>query len=155
VIEESASFYSVYLGQFVSVLLRGDAVQRVILGPTDVTKAGSTAAPVQALKNYLQGVNADLTVFAVDLEGCSAFERAALECVRHLHRGSVATYSEVAARIGKPQAARAVGNALSRNPAPLFIPCHRVVGASDLGGFSWGLEIKRKLLELEGARPRA
>jgi O-6-methylguanine DNA methyltransferase len=155
VIEETASFYSVYLGQFVSVFLKGDAVQRVILGPARVTRAGSAAAPVQALKNYLQGVNADLTVFAVDFEGCSAFERATLECVRHLPRGSVATYTKVAASIGKPKAARAVGNALSRNPVPLFIPCHRVVGSSGLGGFSWGLEMKRKLLELEGVCPRA
>ena len=150
-----ASFYSAYLGQIVSIIVDGETVQRVTLGPVRAAREQIAAAPVQALKNYLQGANADLTVFSVDLDGCSTFERATFECVRHLRRGSVATYSEVAAKIDNPRAARAVGNALSRNPVPLFIPCHRVVGASDLGGFSWGREMKSKLLQLEGVRTRA
>lgn len=153
--KETASFYSEYLARFVSVVLEDEAVQRVTLEPHARPSNMLSATPaVQALKNYLRGANADLSVFPVDLENRSAFERATLQCVRQIPRGSVATYSELAAKLGSPQAARAVGNALRRNPVPLFVPCHRVVGVSGLGGFSWGLDTKRKLLQLEGVRSR-
>jgi O-6-methylguanine DNA methyltransferase len=56
------------------------------------------------------------------------------------------TYGELAARIGKPKAARAVGTALGANPVPLLVPCHRVVSTTGLGGFTGGLHIKKKLL---------
>ena len=65
--------------------------------------------------------------------------------------GSHITYQELALRTGNPRAARAVGNACRRNPIPLVIPCHRVLAAgSYLGGFSQGLEVKRRLLAFEG-----
>jgi len=65
--------------------------------------------------------------------------------------GKVATYSGLAAKIGKPRAARAVGTALANNPFPIIIPCHRVVRADgSLGGFGGGLEMKRELLNREG-----
>jgi methylated-DNA-[protein]-cysteine S-methyltransferase len=63
----------------------------------------------------------------------------------------VTTYGRLAARLGAPGAARAVGNALARNPFPLIIPCHRcVLEGGQLGGFRGGLEMKRALLEMEG-----
>ena len=62
------------------------------------------------------------------------------------------TYGELAAAIGQPTACRAVANAVGKNPLLIFIPCHRVVGASGLGGFSAGLEAKRALLTLEGVQ---
>jgi O-6-methylguanine DNA methyltransferase len=65
--------------------------------------------------------------------------------------GETTTYQSLAKEIGKPKAARAVGNACGSNPFPLFIPCHRVLHTSGgLGGFSCGLEIKRRLLAFEG-----
>jgi O-6-methylguanine DNA methyltransferase len=153
--KETASFYSEYLTRFVSVVLEDEAVQRVTLEPHARPSNMLSATPaVQALEKYLRGANLDLSVFPVDLENRSAFERATLQCVRQIPRGSVATYSELATKLGSPRAARAVGNALRRNPVPLFVPCHRVVGVSGLGGFSWGLDTKRKLLQLEGARSR-
>jgi O-6-methylguanine DNA methyltransferase len=152
---ETASFYSEYLTQFVSVVLEGEAVQRVTLEPHARPSYMLTATPaVQALENYLRGANVDLSVFPVDLGNRSAFEKATLQYVRQIPRGSVATYSELAAKVGSPRAARAVGNALRRNPVPLFVPCHRVLGVSGLGGFSWGLDMKRKLLLLEGVQSR-
>ncbi len=67
--------------------------------------------------------------------------------------GSVITYSELARRCGKPSAVRSVASALGANPIPIIIPCHRVVGKNgDLGGFSAGIDVKRKLLELEGIK---
>ena len=62
------------------------------------------------------------------------------------------TYGALASRIGKPRAARAVGGALNRDPAPIIVPCHRVIGASgSLVGYAGGLERKQTLLQLEGA----
>jgi methylated-DNA-[protein]-cysteine S-methyltransferase len=66
--------------------------------------------------------------------------------------GTTRTYGELAARLGQPGAARAVGLAAGRNPLPLVIPCHRLLSAAGLGGFSAGLERKRALLALEGVQ---
>jgi methylated-DNA-[protein]-cysteine S-methyltransferase len=67
-------------------------------------------------------------------------------------RGQIATYGEIARRVGRPRAFRAVGNTMRLNPIPIVIPCHRVVGTNgDLTGFGGGLSMKRRLLELEGA----
>jgi len=63
--------------------------------------------------------------------------------------GEVRTYSDIAKAIGRPKAVRAVGQALKKNPFPIFIPCHRVVAKRGLGGFSKGVEMKKRLLELE------
>jgi methylated-DNA-[protein]-cysteine S-methyltransferase len=98
----------------------------------------------------------------VVLEGCSAWDRRVLEGVRTIPRGETASYGEVARRIGKPGAARAVGGAVGRNPVGLLIPCHRVIaGDGTLGGYggSWYgsrqelLALKERLLELEGVVP--
>ncbi len=79
------------------------------------------------------------------------FQFKVLEAVSAIPYGSTATYGELAARIGSPGAARAVGAACAANPIPLIVSCHRVVGASGLGGYAGGLELKRKLLALEAA----
>ena len=77
----------------------------------------------------------------------------ALRATRRVPFGRTATYGEVAATIGRPKAARAVGGALGSNPIPIVIPCHRVVGAGGrLTGYAGGLPRKELLLELEGAR---
>jgi methylated-DNA-[protein]-cysteine S-methyltransferase len=89
---------------------------------------------------------------AVDLAGMAPFQRQVLEELRAVPYGATATYGELAARIGKPQAARAVGGALNRNPVAIVVPCHRIVGSSgSLTGYAGGLERKRALLQLEGA----
>jgi len=66
--------------------------------------------------------------------------------------GQLETYGALAAKVGRPRAARAVGTAMNRNPIPIVLPCHRVVGADgSLTGYAGGLHVKRALLELEGA----
>lgn len=153
---ETASFYSELLARFVLVVFEDEVVQQIKLEPHfRPSNQQTTKSAVQALEQYLRGENVDLNAFPVDLENRSAFQRAVLECTRQIPRGRVVTYSELAAKLGNPRAARAVGNALRRNPVPLFVPCHRVVGVADLGGYSWGLEIKRKLLQLEGLNSRS
>jgi O-6-methylguanine DNA methyltransferase len=148
---ETASFYCGYLEGFVSVVLEEGVVQQVTLEKRDLSENLLSLVPAaEALGQYLRGANIDLSRFPVNLTRCTAFEEATLRCARRIPRGRVATYSGLAAKVGSPRAARSVGNALRRNPVPLFVPCHRVVGVSGLGGFSWGLKAKRKLLELEG-----
>lgn len=112
-----------------------------------------TAEARRQLASYLRG---ERTAFAlaVDLRHLTPFQRRVLGAARAIRRGSVATYGEVARRIGRPRSARAVGQALGSNPIPIVIPCHRVL-ASDgsLGGYSGrgGIRTKRRLLQLEGA----
>ena len=83
----------------------------------------------------------------------SEFDRRVLEKVAQIPRGKVAAYGEVARAIGKKKAARAVGNALAKNPYPIVIPCHRIVKADfSPGGYSGGADKKKKLLEKEGVK---
>ena len=66
--------------------------------------------------------------------------------------GRTSTYGTLAAKVGRPRAARAVGTVMHRNPIPIVLPCHRIVGANgSLTGYAGGLDVKRRLLELEGA----
>lgn len=88
----------------------------------------------------------------VDLGRRPQFQQTVLHELMHVPYGQLATYGGLARRIGKPSAARAVGGALNRNPVPIVVPCHRVIGAGgSLVGYAGGLERKRLLLELEGA----
>ncbi len=84
------------------------------------------------------------------LEGTS-FERKVWEVLRQIPRGEVRSYRWVAKEIGNPKASRAVGGACGSNPIPFIVPCHRVISSSGtLGGYGYGLKVKRELLKLEG-----
>jgi len=78
------------------------------------------------------------------------FEQSVLNQTKKIPRGATLRYKDISKKINKPLSYRAVGNALGKNPLPVIIPCHRVVGVDGLGGFSAGLEIKKFLLTLEG-----
>ena len=92
-------------------------------------------------------------VFEPDLAGLTEFQRRVLRATMTVPYGRVASYGRIAEMAGSPGAYRAVGQALGRNPIPVAIPCHRVVaGNGGLGGFSGGLDWKKKLLELEGVK---
>ncbi len=103
------------------------------------------------IREYLRGRRRALTV-RLDLAALPRFQKKVLLAARGILYGRTATYGEVAARAGRPHAARAVGQAMARNPVPLAVPCHRVVAADGLGGFGGGAALKRRLLALEGAR---
>ena len=91
----------------------------------------------------------------VDLGAATPFQRAVWRVTAQIPYGRVRSYQWIAAKLGSPRAARAVGNALGANPVPLLIPCHRIVaGDASLGGFSCGLHWKRRLLALEGSLGR-
>lgn len=102
------------------------------------------------LLEYFAGERSRFDV-AVDLSELSGFQRRVLEAARELPFGTVVPYSELARRIGKPKAARAVGNALGRNPVAIIVPCHRIVRTDgSLGGYTGGIAYKERLLEIEG-----
>ncbi|MGZ4961652.1 MAG: methylated-DNA--[protein]-cysteine S-methyltransferase [Limisphaerales bacterium] len=85
-----------------------------------------------------------------DLGSGTEFQRNVWKALRKISCGKTKSYSEVAASVGKPKGARATGSACGANPIPLLIPCHRVLGSGGkLGGFSGGLDWKRKLLQRE------
>ena len=117
-------------------------------------------APPQELERAIAGIRAviegepvDLSAVPLDLSALTDFDRKVYEAAKSIPFGSTATYGDIAARIGDPGAARAVGQALGRNPYPIIIPCHRVLAAgTKLGGFSaaGGLATKQKLLRAEG-----
>jgi O-6-methylguanine DNA methyltransferase len=92
----------------------------------------------------------DVTV-PIDLRDCSPFEQRVLHTAAEIHRGNARPYRWLAREIGAPDATRAVGNALGQNPVPLLIPCHRVIRTDcSVGGYVFGSEAKRTLLEGEG-----
>ncbi|MDP3066207.1 MAG: MGMT family protein, partial [Methanobacteriaceae archaeon] len=87
------------------------------------------------------------------LDLCSSFQKAVLRAEHQIPRGSVSTYQLISKHLGKENGARAVGNALAKNPFPLIIPCHRAIRSDrHLGGFQGGLNMKRALLEKEGVK---
>lgn len=105
----------------------------------------------ERLKRYTLGERATFND-KLDLGQATPFQRAVWDATREIPYGETRSYEWIACRIGKPGAARAVGQALKRNPLPLIVPCHRVIGKSGgLTGFSCGLDVKRQLIALEFA----
>jgi len=108
------------------------------------------------LEEYFAGRRVSFRV-KTDLSGLGPFQKTVLEACARIASGQTLTYGQLARKIGRPRAARAVGGALARNPVPLVIPCHRVIaGNGSLGGFSaeQGVSLKRWLLDLEAGESR-
>ncbi|AIQ10817.1 methylated-DNA--[protein]-cysteine S-methyltransferase [Paenibacillus durus] len=105
---------------------------------------------IRRLEDYFAGRRPDFRELPLDLRG-TAFQRQVWTALADIPYGAVITYAELAERIGRPKAMRAVGAANGRNPLPVFLPCHRVIGANGtLTGYAGGLRLKQELLELEG-----
>ena len=137
--------------------------------PMDVGAAAPGPAAAMArrvlvlLEAALRGEPVDLTAIPIHITDRPAWDRLVLGAVRAIPRSSVASYGEVARRIGRPGAARAVGGAVGRNPVGLLVPCHRVIagdgtiggyGATAWGGYEAAIELKRALLAIEGTHLR-
>lgn len=111
------------------------------------------ATAVAALQRYFAGAPTDFTAVPLDFTGLAAFPRRLYTEMRKLRWGETLTYGELAARVGAPGAAQAVGRAMGANPLPVIVPCHRVLAShGKLGGFSapGGGRTKLKLLAMEG-----
>ena len=130
------------------VLTDGPAVVGVRFGAAgDAVTSGHPA--VDELAAYFAGTRTGFVV-PVAAPGGSDFEQAVWREIARIPYGETLTYGAIATALGDPGAARAVGTACNRNPVPVIVPCHRVVGAGGkLVGFGGGLDRKRRLLELE------
>lgn len=103
------------------------------------------------VQRFLNGEAVEFDTKLIELEKCPQFQRKVLRAERRIPRGWVSTYGRIARSLGVSNGARAVGRALSLNPFPIIIPCHRAVKSDGtLGGFQGGLDMKRELLVLEG-----
>ena len=135
----------------------GDALREIRFDDEDVP-AGSTAARTGVLAEaadqlaaYAAGTRRTFDLLVRPALG-GAFERQVWAAVARIPFGATTTYGAIARQLGAPTAARAVGAANGRNPLPIVVPCHRVVGANGrLTGYAGGLDAKRTLLEHEGA----
>jgi methylated-DNA-[protein]-cysteine S-methyltransferase len=117
-------------------------------------KIGSSS-PISLLggkiQQFLNGEIIDFSLELLDFNQCFEIQKKVLLAEYEIPRGWVSTYKRIANKIGIPKGSRVVGNALSKNPFPIIIPCHRAIRTNgDLGGFQGGIKMKRKLLELEG-----
>jgi methylated-DNA-[protein]-cysteine S-methyltransferase len=121
-------------------------------GHADQRQAEAHAAQAEReIIEYLAGRRREFTV-PVDMANVPPFHEKVLRACRRIPYGKTLTYAELAGRAGSPRAARAVGQAMARNPLALVVPCHRVVATGGgLGGYGGGLDLKRRLLKLEGA----
>ena len=119
---------------------------------TCVLRSPRPVDPVRRqLNEYFEGRRREFDL-PVDLALARDFGRRVLNELARVPYGEVTTYGALAARAGNPRAARAVGSVMNRNPVPIVLPCHRVVGsAGSLVGYAGGLERKTALLRLEGA----
>lgn len=137
----------------INLFARGDKLVGLTMGGNPMPAAGQSPVLAQAateLAEYFAGERKDFTV-PYELDG-TGFQKAVWDQIATIEFGQTLTYSEIAARIGKPLAARAVGGAVGANPLALIVPCHRVLGAAGrITGYSGGdgLPTKRILLALE------
>ncbi|MFX0042435.1 MAG: methylated-DNA--[protein]-cysteine S-methyltransferase [Candidatus Hodarchaeota archaeon] len=105
----------------------------------------------EKIQRFLNGEIIDFNLKLLDFNQCFKSQKKVLLAEYAIPRGWVSTYERIADKIGIHNGARVVGNALAKNPFPIIIPCHRVIKTNgDLGGYQGGLNMKRKLLELEG-----
>jgi methylated-DNA-[protein]-cysteine S-methyltransferase len=114
------------------------------------------AATIAAVQRYFRGETVDFSGVRLELAGQGEFHQRIYQALRKVGWGQTTTYGTLAKELGAgAQAARAVGEAMARNPIPLIVPCHRVLAAGgELGGFSapGGASTKMRMLELEGVR---
>ena len=151
-IEESTILLDTPVGRL-AVATDGSAVLSIRIATDRVQGLAQAETPVamqtiNELKEYLAGKRKEFGI-PIKMNG-TAFQIRVWNELLKIPHGSVTTYGEIAARIGKPGAARAVGMACNRNPLLIVVPCHRVVGQNgSLTGYVAGTDKKRMLLELE------
>jgi len=103
------------------------------------------------MEAFLTGEDIRFSLDELRLDLCTPFQQRVLRAEHAIPRGRVSTYKLIAKHVDNPKGARAVGTALANNPFPIIIPCHRAIRSDGgLGGFQYGLKMKRELLEMEG-----
>ncbi len=135
---------------------RGDLLRLSCADPARVSLVIQPPEPwlVEPFQKYAEGIPVDFHSFEIDTGSFTPFRRRVVEACRQIPYGQTKTYGQLAAEVGSPRAARAVGQVMAANPTLLVVPCHRVVAAgTHLGGFSapGGISLKQKLLTLEAS----
>jgi len=149
-------------GGVVALALPGarDAATRALLlarcpEATEQPPPRPVARAIKNIERLLRGDKVSFDDLTLEMAGLPVFQRRVYEMVRGIPAGTTLSYGEVAARLGSPGSARAVGQALGKNPFPIVVPCHRVLASGGkLGGFTanGGVDTKVRMLELEGVR---
>lgn len=142
-------------GWRLKLIMEGGRLRQIMF----VTTSGATkalkpemAAACEQLREYLGGSRKGFTL-ELDIVGTN-FQKQVWNALLEIPYGETRSYKQIAERIGRPRAYRAVGQAAHRNPLPIVIPCHRLVGSNgSLTGFAGGLELKQSLLRLEQTNP--
>lgn len=152
---KKAFFYETVIGK-IGIAEKEGMITNVFFGKTVVPKEyqiEETALLKKAaaqLEEYLSGKRTEFDL-PLSPEG-TIFEQSCWRALQTIPYGEIRTYGEQAKLLDKPKASRAVGRANGQNPISIFIPCHRVIGANgSLTGFAGGLDVKKRLLELEKA----
>ncbi|MFH1673328.1 MAG: methylated-DNA--[protein]-cysteine S-methyltransferase [Pseudomonadota bacterium] len=163
-------YYYIFLAKFgtIAILFKKNPtrIKRIFLPQDDkknlkqlVRSAGGIKngiSPVvtdlkQKIQAYFRGKPLECDWDILDLSNLTALQKKVLCETAAIPYGLVRSYGELAERVGHPKAARFVGATMARNPFPIVIPCHRVIGSQGkLGGYSGGVELKRRLLQFEG-----
>ncbi len=144
-------FYKTVIGE-IGIVEDGSAIVRIVFGSASIAGEPSEspllAEAAGQISLYLEG---RLKSFSLPLDPRGTpFMRVVWKALLAIPYGGTASYSDIAAAVGNPKACRAVGMANNRNPIPLIIPCHRVIGKNgSLTGYAGGLEIKKRLLSIE------
>ncbi|MCI5050272.1 MAG: methylated-DNA--[protein]-cysteine S-methyltransferase [Rickettsiales bacterium] len=140
----------------ITLLASDEGLVAIMQGSADELQVESTfdrvklAPYAEAVQNFFNSSVDELPI-TLDVEQGTELQRAVWDELLRIPYGETITYSELAKRVGKPTAVRAVASACGKNPMPLLIPCHRVVAKDGtLGGFTWGLPVKEQLLRQEG-----
>jgi methylated-DNA-[protein]-cysteine S-methyltransferase len=129
-------------------------LRRAVPGANEAAPPEEVRAAIDAIVRLFDGEPVDLAAVRLDMDGVPEFHRRVYDVARTIPAGETLSYGAIAARLGEPGGAQAVGYALGRNPFPIVVPCHRVLAASGaLHGFSapGGLATKRRMLAIEGA----
>ena len=150
---DAVGYLQTPIGRIRFVLNKDRQLVRIDLNvppPSEIRNVSLFENVFTQFSEYFEGTRRDFTL-PLCLNG-RAFEMRVWKALLKIPYGETRSYGEIAAVCGNPKAARAVGQAVHRNPLPIIVPCHRVVGVSNLGGYAGGLAIKRFLLRLEGAR---
>lgn len=136
------TIYLIFTGR----ILRGIAFSK----PTEILRKGKAPLLIKKeLKEYFENGREEFTQKMWFLKG-TEFDKKVWLALKEIPYGETRTYKWLAEKVGKPNACRAVGQALSRNPIPIIFPCHRIIESKgSIGGYSPGIDFKRRLLEIE------
>lgn len=155
------SFFDSILGT-IYVISTPKGISRIIFGKDrfkefignlngfELAEGGEAEKSAKEVCLYLEGKLKEFQS-RLDLSSGTPFQISVWRELLKIPYGRVKTYGEIAENIGNSRAARAVGSAVGANPIPIIVPCHRVVATNGFGGYSCGIEIKKKLLHIEGA----